>query len=63
MRCGVEKSENAATRSPAFPKYGRICWSVAGTLSETKVHCGVAEKLDDCRKCPFYDFVNPSCPG
>ena len=63
MRCGVEKSENAATRCPAFPNYGRICWSVAGTLSETKVHCGVAEKLGDCRKCPFYDIVNPSCPG
>ena len=61
MRCGVEKSENAATRCPAFPNYGRICWSVAGTLSETKVHCGVAEKLGDCRKCPFYDIVKPSC--
>ena len=63
MRCGVDKSENAATRCPAFPNYGRICWSVAGTLSETKIHCGVAEKLGDCRKCPFYDIVKPSCPG
>jgi signal transduction histidine kinase len=63
MRCDVEKSGNAATRCPAFPNYGRICWSVAGTLSETKVHCGVAEKLGDCRKCPFYDIVKPSCPG
>jgi signal transduction histidine kinase len=63
MRCDVEKSGNAATRCPAFPNYGRICWSVAGTLSETKVHCGVAEKLGDCRKCPFYGIVKPSCPG
>ena len=62
MRCGVEKSENAADRCPAFPNYGRICWSVAGTLSETKVHCAVAEKIGDCRKCTFYGIVKPSCP-
>ena len=63
MRCGVEKSENAAERCPAFPNYGRICWSVAGTLSETKVHCPVAEKIGDCRKCAFYEIVQPSCPS
>ena len=63
MRCGVEKSENAATTCPAFPNYGRICWSVAGTMSDTKVHCSVAEKLGDCRKCPFYEIVKPLCPG
>lgn len=62
MRCGVEKIENAAERCPAFPNYGRICWSVAGTLSETKVHCAVAEKIGDCRKCTFYEIVKPSCP-
>jgi signal transduction histidine kinase len=63
MRCGVEKSEKAAERCPAFPNYGRICWSVAGTLSETKVHCAVAEKIGDCRKCTFYEIVKPSCPS
>lgn len=63
MRCGVDKIENAAERCPAFPNYGRICWSVAGTLSETKVHCTVAEKIGDCHKCPFYEIVKPSCPG
>ncbi len=63
MRCGVEKIENAAERCPAFPNYGRICWSVAGTLSETKVHCAVAEKIGDCRKCTFYEIVRPSCPS
>ena len=62
MRCGVEKSENATDRCPAFPNYGRICWSVAGTLSETKVHCPVAEKIGDCHKCTFYEMVKPSCP-
>lgn len=63
IRCGVEKSENAAERCPAFPNYGRICWSVAGTLSETKVRCAVAEKIGDCRKCTFYEIVKPSCPS
>jgi signal transduction histidine kinase len=63
MRCGVEKSGNAGDRCPAFPNYGRICWSVAGTLSNTKVHCTVAEKIGDCRKCSFYEIVSPSCPS
>lgn len=63
MRCGVEKSGNAAERCPAFPNYGRICWSVAGTLSETKLYCPVGEKTGDCRKCTFYEIVNPSCPS
>jgi len=61
MHCGVEKRGNAAERCPAFPNYGRICWSVAGTLSETKVHCTAAEKIGDCRKCAFYEIVKPSC--
>jgi len=63
MRCGVEKGGNPAHRCPAYPNYGRICWSVAGTLSETKVHCTVAEKIGDCRKCTFYEIVSPSCPA
>jgi len=63
MRCGMDKVENAEGRCPAFPNYGRICWSVAGTFSETKVHCTVTEKIGDCRKCPFYEFVEPSCPA
>ncbi|MFA6147057.1 MAG: ATP-binding protein [bacterium] len=63
MMCGVEKSRIAAERCPAYPNYGRICWSVAGTLSETKVHCPAAEKIGDCRKCTFYQIVKPSCPA
>jgi signal transduction histidine kinase len=63
MRCGVDRTGNAAERCPAFPNYGRICWSVAGTLSETKVHCPVAEKIGDCHKCTFYGIVNPSRPS
>jgi signal transduction histidine kinase len=58
VRCGVESVENASSRCPAYPSYGRICWSVAGTLSDAKVRCGLAEKLGDCRKCEFYNRVH-----
>jgi signal transduction histidine kinase len=60
MRCGVDIPGNAAERCPAFPNYGRICWSVAGTSSETKVQCPVALKIGDCHKCTFYGIVNPA---
>ncbi|MBW6502791.1 HAMP domain-containing histidine kinase [bacterium] len=61
MRCGVELPGNAAESCPAYPNYGRICWSVAGTFSETKVHCALAAKIGDCHQCAFYEIVNPSC--
>lgn len=61
MRCGVESMEHAGDRCPAYPNFGRVCWSVAGTLSETKVQCPVAQKIGDCRKCPFYELIQPSC--
>ena len=63
MRCGVESMEHAGDRCPAYPNFGRVCWSVAGTLSSTRVECPVAEKTGDCRKCPFYELIQPSCPG
>jgi signal transduction histidine kinase len=63
MRCGMDITGSAAERCPAFPNYGRICWSVAGTLCETKVHCPVAVKIGDCHKCTFYGIVNPSRPS
>ena len=63
MRCGMDITGNTAERCPAFPNYGRICWSVAGTLSETRVHCPVALKTGDCHKCTFYGIVNPSRPN
>jgi signal transduction histidine kinase len=63
MRCGADITGNAAERCPAFPNYGRICWSVAGTLSKTRVHCPVALEIGDCHKCTFYGIVNPSPPN
>jgi signal transduction histidine kinase len=63
MRCGVDSTGNAAEKCPAFPNYGRICWSVAGTSSETRVHCPMSLKIGDCHKCAFYGIVNPSRPS
>lgn len=54
MKCGVEKSADAGRSCPAYPNYGRICWSVAGTFSETRVQGVMAQKLGDCRKCEYY---------
>ncbi len=52
-RCGMDRAEGAA-RCPAYPRYGRICWTVAGTMGDSKA-CGItAEKIGDCRKCAFY---------
>jgi signal transduction histidine kinase len=57
-KCGVEKAEGAVQmRCPAYPKYGRICWAVAGTFCGKKVSGAVAQKLGDCRKCKFYQGV------
>lgn len=57
-RCGIEKAEGAVEgRCPAYPNYGRICWAVAGTFSEGKTVCAIAEKLGDCRKCEFFNRV------
>lgn len=61
MRCGMEKIEGVEGRCPAYPNFGRICWSVAGTFSETKVQGIAAQKLGDCRKCPFYITIQPTC--
>lgn len=62
VRCGVEKAVNPSEQCPAYPNFGRICWSVAGTFSDTKVRCAVAQNITDCRKCSFYQLVQPSCP-
>jgi signal transduction histidine kinase len=63
IRCGVEKTGDAQERCPAYPNFGRICWSVAGSFAETRVRCGTARNIGDCRKCPFYGIVQPACPG
>ena len=36
---------------------GRSCWAVAGTLCEGEVQGTYAQKLGNCLKCDFHDFV------
>jgi signal transduction histidine kinase len=58
MKCGIEKTEGAANmRCPAYPNYGRICWSIAGTFCGKKVSGAIAQKLGNCKKCKFYRQV------
>jgi hypothetical protein len=57
-KCGVEKAEGAVNmRCPAYPDYGRICWSIAGTFCGKKVSGAIAQKLGNCKKCDFYQRV------
>jgi signal transduction histidine kinase len=55
--CGVESAEEDRRTCPAYPNYGRICWSIAGSFADEKARCVDSEKLGDCRKCDFYDRV------
>ena len=55
--CGMDRAGNAGARCPAYPKYGRICWAVAGTMGEMASCCVTAQKLGDCRKCGFFALV------
>jgi signal transduction histidine kinase len=57
-KCGVENAEGAANmRCPAYPDYGRICWTIAGTFCGKRVSGAIAQKLGDCKKCDFYKRV------
>jgi signal transduction histidine kinase len=55
--CGVERAEEAWRKCPAYPNYGRICWSVAGSFADETSRCAHSETIGDCRKCEFYDRV------
>ncbi len=52
IKCGIEK--DPTRRCPAYPYFGRICWAIAGTMCEGKVMGTYAEKIHECRNCPFY---------
>lgn len=57
-KCGVENAEGAAhMMCPAYPDYGRICWSIAGTFCGKKVNGAIAQKIGNCKKCQFYQHV------
>ena len=52
MKCARE--EDATTKCPAYPNFGRMCWAVAGTFCEGKAQGTFAQKYEDCKKCAFY---------
>ncbi len=57
-KCGVERAEGAAHFiCPAYPGFGRVCWSVAGTFCGKKVSGAIAQKIGNCKKCEFYQRV------
>lgn len=51
MDCAAYKRESC----PAYPSFGTTCWLVAGTMcKEGKPQGYFADKLKDCKVCPWY---------
>jgi signal transduction histidine kinase/HAMP domain-containing protein len=55
LKCG--RDCDTEKRCPAYPNYGRSCWVIAGTYCGGKIKGSHAEKIETCRKCPFYESV------
>lgn len=52
LKCGRDcKGEK---KCPAYPHYGRSCWAIAGTYCQGDLQGTYAQKLKNCKKCPFY---------
>ena len=49
-RCG----KNETNDCPAYPKAGRVCYLVAGTLCGGTVQGSYAQKIGNCKQCDFY---------
>ncbi len=49
-KCGRDKSADC----PAYPKGGRVCYLVAGTMCGGSVQGVYALKIGNCRECEFY---------
>lgn len=60
LKCGIEA--DASRRCSAFPYFGRICWSTAGSFSEAGIHGICAQKIENCRQCSFYKMINHYLP-
>ncbi|OQX26959.1 MAG: hypothetical protein BWK80_07765 [Desulfobacteraceae bacterium IS3] len=49
LKCGKEKE------CPAYPNFGKTCFSVKGTLCNGRKQGGYLEKANECRdRCSFY---------
>lgn len=60
LKCGIEM--DAARRCGAFPYFGRICWTTAGSFGPGGIEGICAQKIENCRDCSFYQIVNASLP-
>jgi signal transduction histidine kinase len=60
LKCGIES--DASRRCAAFPDFGRLCWSTAGTFSEAGINGICAQKIESCEKCSFYKMVTQYLP-
>lgn len=52
-KCGKEKTGDC----PAYPKAGRVCYLVAGTMCGGRVQGIHALKIGHCREFDFYKAV------
>ncbi len=49
-KCGKDETGDC----PAYPKGGRVCYLVAGTMCGGRVQGTYALKIHNCRECDFY---------
>jgi methyl-accepting chemotaxis protein len=64
MLCGREEGGDNVDEEgvcPAYPKYGKKCAFIVGTLCKGEVQGTYAQKLKNCTICPFYksEFFEP----
>ena len=57
MNCWEYKKCSVKEDCPAFPDFGKICFSIEGTLCGGDVQGKYTEKIQRCRECEFYDQI------
>jgi len=57
MNCGRD-CDSSSEKCPAYPNFGRVCWAVAGTYCEGRMQATYAQKIENCKRCKFYQTVN-----
>lgn len=60
LHCGIET--DPTRRCGAYPYFGRICWSTAGSFSAKRREGICAQKIENCEECAFYKLVNRHLP-
>jgi hypothetical protein len=60
LQCGIET--DTKRRCGAFPHFGRICWSTAGSFNAKNREGICAQKIENCADCIFYKIVNTRFP-